>query len=117
MKRLNVLSIAEHLFHGIEPPLYGLEQEQCNILKCRNKHDKIVNYKVKGTDKDLFLKPLDKLFGLENLIFSLENKIIVDSPVKHITNFSRSVLLVETWLYQEDWATNKTLINDLLSWI
>jgi len=69
-------------------------------------------------DKDLFLKPLDKLFGLENLIFSIENTIIVnDSPLKHVMNFSRSVLLVETWLYQRNGAIDKTLIDDLLLWI
>ena len=47
-----------------------------------------MNYKVKGTDKDLFLKLLEKLFGLENSMFSFENTVIVDdSPVKQVTNF------------------------------
>jgi NLI interacting factor-like phosphatase len=118
MKRSNILPVAEHLFEGLEQPLYVLGQEQCNILKCRNKRGKIVNYKVKGTDKDLFLKPLDKLFELQDSIFSFQNTIIVDdSPMKHVTNFSWSVLLFETWSYKGEGAMDENLMGDILPWI
>jgi NLI interacting factor-like phosphatase len=118
MKREHALLVTEFLFKDQEPPLYVLGQEQCNILKCRNKRGKISNYRVRRMDKDLFLKPLDKLFQLENSVFSLNNTIIVDdSLAKHITNFLRNVILFETWSYQGDRASDGILIDHLLPWI
>ena len=76
-----------------------------------------MNYKVKGTDKDLFLKPLEKLFGLENSMFSFENTVIVDdSLVKQVTNFPWGVLLLEAWTYKGHGPTDRFLIDELLPW-
>ena len=117
-KRSNVLPIAEHLFQGIEPSFLVLVQEQCAIMKCKNNRGKLVTYKVNGTEKDLLLKPIERLYNLEDSIFTLENTIVVDdSPAKHFLNFSRNVVLLDSWSYNGDGITDDTLMGDLLPWI
>ncbi len=54
--------ICEYLFRGLQPPLHIMGQDSCDVIKYRGVRNKLSILKVKGTNKDLFLKPLDKLF-------------------------------------------------------
>lgn len=118
MKRSNVRPIADHLFRDIESPMYVLGQEQCGIMMCRNRRGRVVPYKVKGTDKDLLLKPMDKLDRLKSWNFTKNNTIIVDdSPIKHFMNYSSQVVLLDTWSYNGDGVADNYLVTELLPWI
>ena len=97
MKRSTALHIFKYLFHKLEPPLYVLGQEQCNVLKCKARDGKLVNYKLKDLGRDLFLKSLKKLFNLENSLFSIGNTFIVDDKLaKHVTNHPQNVVLFDS---------------------
>ena len=110
--------ICEYLFHGLEPPLHIFGQEFCEVIKCRGVRGKITNFKVKGTNKDLFLKPLDKLFDLTNSKFSSINTVIVDdSPEKHVLNEPENVVLPQSWSEGNDGASDRFLVDDLMPWI
>lgn len=69
-------------------------------------------------DKDLLVKPMDRLCNLKDSIFTSKNTIVVDdSPAKHFMNFSRNVVLLDTWSYNRDGITDDNLMSDLLPWI
>ena len=118
MKRSTVIEICNVLFKGLDPPLHVFGQEQCDIVKCKLNNGRIGNYKTKGTNKDLFLKPLEKLFEMSDSVFGSENTLIVDdSPEKHITNHPKNVILLETWSYLGYGGTDGILIDHLLPYI
>jgi hypothetical protein len=70
--------ICEYLFKGLHAPLHIMGQDSCDVIKYRGSWNKLSILKVKGTNKDLFFKPLDKLFKSQNSKFSSSNTIIVD---------------------------------------
>ena len=72
---------------------------------------------VPRTQKELFLKNLDTLFGGYRRIFNSRNTIIVDdSPLKHIMNKPENVLLLNPWSNRgnDDW--DAFLLRTLLPW-
>ena len=74
--------------------------------------------KENGTNKDLFLKLLEKLFVAPTASFSADNTIIVDdSPVKHVMNEPENVVLPNSWSYVGDGANDSFLMDQLLPWI
>lgn len=108
--------ITEYLFRGLQPLLHIFGQDTCDVIKCRGSRGKMSNFKVKGTNKDLFLKPLDKLFEPQNSKFSCSNTIIVDdSREKHILNEPENVVLPVSWSRFEE--RDRFLVDDLLPWI
>jgi len=118
MKRKYALAVTKTIFKDIESPLYVLRLEQCNMIKLRNKHGELMNYKVKGIDKNIFFKPLDKLFELENSIIFFDNIIMVnDNLAKYIMNCPSNVILFESLSYEGDGALDGILIDHLLPWI
>ena len=72
--------------------------------------------KVKGMHKDIFLKMLSKgLFRRFNGKFTKDNTIIIDdSPVKHILNDSKNVLLLISWSHDGAGSLDKFLMDTLL---
>ena len=75
--------------------------------------------KVKGTDKDMFLKTLSKgLFAKFNGKFIKKNTIIIDdSLVKHILNDSENVLFPVSWSSDGAGQNDTFLIDKLLPWL
>ena len=74
-------------------------------------------FKVPGTDKDLFLKNLDRLFKDRRGSFSSDNTVIVDdSPVKHIMNRPHNVILPDSWSYRGNGLRDSFLFDVLLPW-
>lgn len=118
MKRSCTLFVFQYLFHGIEPSLYVLGHEQCNFLKCRIRYGKLMNYKENKTNKDLFLKSLEKLFKLKDS-FSFENNTVIvnDRLAKHFTNNLMNMVLFNLWSYEKYRARDGILIDHLLPWI
>jgi hypothetical protein len=108
--------ICDYLFKGLQPPLHILGQDSCDVIKCRGSRGKLSNLKVKGTNKDLFLKPLDKVFETPNSKFNSSNIIIVDdSREKHVLNEPENVVLPMSW--SQDHASDRFLVDELLPWI
>ena len=75
--------------------------------------------KVKGTNKEVFLKTLSKsFFSKYGDYFTKDNTIIVDdSPYKHVLNDPHNVLLSDTWSYKGDGGHDSFLLNVLLPWL
>jgi hypothetical protein len=108
--------ICEYLFKGPQPPLHIMGQDFCDVIKYRGSRNKLSILKVKGTNKDLFLKPLDKLFEPQNSNFSSSNTIIVDdSREKHVLNEPENVVLPMSW--SQHHAADRFLVDELLPWI
>lgn len=109
-------AICEYLFRGVQSPKLILGQNSCEVLKVRGPRNKLSNWKVKGTNKDLFLKPLDKLFGTMNSKFNAHDTIIIDdSRDKHVLNEPENVVLPESWIAAD--ASDRFLVDELLPWI
>ena len=118
MKSSTTKLISEYLFKDLDPPLLIFGQEHCKTLKCKNKCGGLVTVKESGTNKDLFLKPLEKLFMAPTASFSVDNTIIVDdSPVQHVMNELENVVLPDSWSYVGDDANDSFLMDQLLPWI
>ena len=112
-------SIAAYLFKGITPPKVIRGQEHCAkiVTSIENKRKSFL--KVKGTEKDVFLKTLSHgLFPIDNECFTNKNTIVVDdSAYKHVLNNPENVLLSETWSYRGDGAKDTFLLGVLLPWL
>ena len=117
MKKSTTDSVVQYLFRGIQLPSLVLGQVSCETLKCRDRHGRVSTFKVPGTDKDLFLKNLDKLFTGHGGRFTSANTIVVDdSPNKHILNEPQNVVLPDSWSYVGAGARDHFLIDVLLPW-
>lgn len=69
-------------------------QNSCEVVKVRRLRNKLSNFKVKGTNKDLLRKPVDKLFDSVNSKFNVHDTITIDnSREKHIMNESEKAIL------------------------
>lgn len=74
----------------------------------------INSFKVNGTNKELFLQNLDKLFNDFGGRFTCANTIVVDnSPAKHIMNKPKTVVFYESWSYNGDGARDTFLLDVL----
>ena len=72
---------------------------------------------VPGTQKELFLKNLETLFGGCRGIFNSGNTIIVnDNPLKHIMNRPENVMLSNPWLNRGNGDRDTSLLRTLLPW-
>jgi hypothetical protein len=109
-------AICEYLFRGVQSPILILGQNSCEVVKVRGPRNKLSNLKVKGTKKDLFLKPLDRLFDTVNSKFNAHDTIIIDdSRDKHVMNEPENVVLPESWT--EAATSDRFLVDELLPWI
>ena len=97
----------------MQSPYLILEQNSCEVVKIRGLRNKLSNFKVKGTNKDLFLKSLDKLFDSVNSKFSTHDTIIIDdSREKHVMNEPENVVLPVSWSKLDD--SDRFLVDELL---
>ena len=72
---------------------------------------------VPGTQKELFLKNLDTLFSGYRGIFNSGNTVIVDdTPLKHIMNKSKNVVLPNPWSNYVNDEQDTFLLRTLLPW-
>jgi hypothetical protein len=117
MRKSTTELVVRYLFRGIQLPSLVLGQDSCETLKCRDRHGRVSSFKVPGTDKDLFLKNLVKLFTGYGGRFTSANTIVVDdSPIKHILNEPQNVILPDSWSYVGDGASDNFLHDVLLPW-
>ena len=75
--------------------------------------------KVKGTDKNVFLKILSSgLFTEPPTVFTKDDTVVVDdSPYKHVLKSPENLVLADTWSYEGDEASDTFLLNVLLPWL
>ena len=108
--------ICEYLFKGLLMPLHILGHDSYDWINVMDGNNRVTMMKVKGTYKDIFLKTLSKgLFGRFNGKFTKENSLVInDSLVKHILNNLGNVLLLVSWLYEEDGPSDTFLIDSLV---
>ena len=86
-------------------------------LRCRDSFGRLTTFMVPGTQKELFLKNLDTLFGGYREIFNSGNTIIVDNnPLKHIMNKLENVVLPNPWLNHGNGDQDTFLLHTLLPW-
>ena len=72
---------------------------------------------VPGTQKELFLKNLDTLFWSYRGISNSRNTLIVDNtPLKHMMNRSKNVMLPNPWLNCGIGERDSFLLCTLLLW-
>lgn len=109
-------SICDYLFRGVHSPYLIWGQNSCEVVKVRGLRNKLSNLKVKGTNKDLFLKPLDKLFDALDSKFHPHDTIIIDdSREKHVVNEPENVVLPVSWSERD--VSDRFLVDELLPWI
>ena len=98
-------------------PCLVLVQDSCTTVKCRDSFGRLTTFMVPRTQKELFLKNLDTLFYGYRGIFNSENRIIVDdSPLKHIMNRPKNVLLLKPWSNSGNGDRDTFLLRTLLPW-
>jgi hypothetical protein len=75
--------------------------------------------KVKGTEKELYLKSIQKyLFSGFRGRYCAENTVVVDdSPMKHVLNLSENVILPESWTFVGASESDSFLMDTLLPWV
>ena len=76
-------------------PTNILDQKSCDGIRVLDSHGKVSYIKIKETNKKLFLKSILKhLFFGFNGRYSIQNIVIVDdSPVRHVLNPIKNVIL------------------------
>ena len=119
MKVTTTRSIAAFLFKAITPPKVIRGQEHCAKIVTSIENRRKSFLKVKGTEKDVFLKTLAHgLFPVDPECFTNNNTIVVDdSAYKHVLNNPENVLLSETWSYKGDGPNDTFLLGILLPWL
>ena len=120
MRVSTVKSVCDLLFKGlVVKPLDILGQESCDWIRVHDDRGKVSYMKVKGTDKDLFLKTIQNhLFSSFGDRYSVDNTIVVDdSPIKHILNPSENIILPETWMFAGAGQVDIYLMDTLLPWV
>nr|PNR26859.1 hypothetical protein PHYPA_030340 [Physcomitrium patens] len=117
MKSSNIQGVVNYLFPKEMLPGLVLGQDLCTIIRFRDSSRRLTTFMVLGTHKELFLKNLDTLFSGYKGIFNSENTIIVDdSPLKHIMNDSKNVLLPNSWSNDGNGNRDTFLFRTLLPW-
>jgi hypothetical protein len=113
-------SVCDLFFRGLPiKPVNILGQESCERIRVQDTHGKVSFLKVKGTEKPVFLKVLQKeLFFGFNGRYAKDNTIIVDdSPPKHMLNPFENVILPEAWTFTGIGQADTFLMDTLLPWI
>ena len=117
MKISNVEGVVNYLFPKGKLPCLVLVQDSCTIVRCRDSSGRLTTFMVPRTQKELFLKNLDTLFCGYRGIFNSGNTIIVDdSPLKHIMNRPKNVLLPNPWLNRGNGDRDTFLLRIWLPW-
>jgi NLI interacting factor-like phosphatase len=119
MKVSTTRVITEYLFKNIVYPKITYGQENCKRVITSVSCSRPTFLKVKGTEKDVFLKTLSTgLFPKHRESITKDNTIIIDdSPYKHVLNDPENVLLSFTWSYKGDGPTDNFLLDVLLPWL
>ena len=97
-----------------------LGQDDCDRVPLHKVGNRMFYMKEVGTQKDIFLKTLSNhLFNSFDGRYTPANTlVIVDSPIKHMLNLSKNILLLPTWSYGVDGAaTNLVLMEELLPYL
>ena len=97
-----VKSICDLLYEDLLiKPINILGQESYDQIKVQDDWEKVMYMKVKGTNKELFLKTIQKyLFSSFGVRYSAKNTIIVDDClVKHVLRPFENVILLESWTF------------------
>ena len=111
--------MTRYLFQNITSPKVIHGQEHCTRI-ATSVTDMVPQFlKVKGTNKEIFLKTLsESLFSKYGDFFTKDNTIIVDdSPYKHVLNDPLNVVLSDTWSNKGDGRHDSFLLNVLLPWL
>nr|PNR63283.1 hypothetical protein PHYPA_001708 [Physcomitrium patens] len=117
MKSSNIQGVVNYLFPQEMLSGLVLGQDSCTTIWFRDSSGRLTTFMVPGTHKELFLKNLDTLFFDYKGIFNSENTIIVDdSPLKHIMNDSKNVLLPNSWSNDGNGNRDTFLLRTLLPW-
>ena len=80
----------------------------------------MIYMKEVGTQKDIFFKTLSNhLFNSYDGHYTLANTLIINnSPIKHMLNLSKNILLLSTWSYEGDGAgRDSVLMEELLPYL
>ena len=111
MRGDNVLNVTRYLFKDDVEPKVKLGHEGCLKIITSVKDGKRKYLKVRGIDKEVYLKKLDRTFFVEgDTSFTRENTIVVDnSPYKHILNNPDNVLLLNLWTRMDNGKNNNFL--------
>lgn len=119
MKGSTTKQICQYLFRDVFMPKYILGQEQCERIKVMGPNNRIGFLKVKGTQKDVFLKTLQtQLFPIFGGEFTGLNTLVIDdSPLKHILNNPGNVLLPEPWSNNFRGQSDSFLMETLLPYL
>ena len=117
MKKSTVVEICQYLFREGNMPFLIFGQDSCKTVKCKDIVGRLISYKEFGTNKDLFLKNLDVLFGGAEGNFVYDNIVVVDdSPRKHIMNKPENIILADSWSNHGNGDKDTFLLAILLSW-
>jgi len=118
MNKSYVQRNTNHLFCGLDPPLFVYEREDCNVMKFRGRKGILENYRLLGSKKDFICKPLHKLFKWEDSGFDVNNTIIVDHNRSwHFCNCPVNVVLLKRWSREGDECKDSMLVDYILPWI
>lgn len=119
MKVSTTQQICKYLFRRLSFPRNVLGQEQCEKIKVKAPNGRVTFLKVKGTQKDVFLKTLSKhLFPSFGGHYSGFNTLVVDdSPLKHILNNPGNVILPDSWSNDSRGQSDTFLIGTLLPYL
>ncbi|CAA9589412.1 hypothetical protein AVDCRST_MAG81-4655 [uncultured Synechococcales cyanobacterium] len=119
MKLSTTCTITQYLFKKAILPKVIHGQEHCKRIATSVTNGVPKFLKVKGTEKDVFLKTLSTgLFSQYRGSFTMENTIIVDdSAYKHVLNNPENVLLADSWSPNGDSANDTFLLGVLLPWL
>jgi hypothetical protein len=120
MRVSTIKSVCNLLFEGLPvKPLNILGHESCDRIRVQDDRGKVSYLKVKGTEKELFLKSIQKylLSGFGGRYCS-ENTIVVDdSPMKHVLNPSENVILPKSWTIASAGESDSFFMDTLLPWV
>ena len=97
-----------------------LDQENCDRVPLCKVGNKMFYMKEVGTQKDIFLKTLSNhLFNSYDSRYTPTNTLVIDdSPIKHMVNLSKNVLLLPTWSFKGDGVvTDSILMEELLPYL
>lgn len=119
MKVSTTKQICKCLFRRLTFPRNVLGQEQCEKIKVKAPNGRVTFLKVKGTEKDVFLKTLSKnLFPSFGGRYSASNTLVVDdSPMKHILNHPTNVILPDSWSSDSRGQSDAFLMGTLLPYL
>ena len=114
MCKLTIQKICKYLFKELSMPLHIVGQDSCDRINVIGWNNKVTTMKIKDMHKDIFLKTLSKgLFYKFNGKFTKDNTIIINnSPVKHILNDFKNVLLPISWSHDK-WCYESLEVRNL----